>query len=368
MVLGLRGFPGIQGGVESHAEHLYSRLAGLGCDVEAVVRSAYWPADRPDSWRNIRFRCLWSPKTKGLEALVHTFLGVLYAGVKRPDILHIHAIGPAIVTPLARLLGLRVVVTHHGPDYDREKWGKFARWILRAGENLGMRFANRRIVISNVIRELVRTKYDRDSVLIRNGVIVSEMPQTSAALKQFSLKPGRYILNVSRFVPEKRHLDLVQAYAQAALPNWKLVLVGAVDPPDDYIRSVRDIAARTPGVVIAGFQSGQTLQELYGHAGMFVLPSSHEGLPIVLLEALSFGLPAIASDIPANLEIGLPENQYFELGEISALARLLRETTSVEPDSQTRERIRTWVRERYDWDKIAEETLNVYNSVYRQSS
>src|SRR6185312_5078097 len=137
-VLGVRGIPNVQGGIETHAEHLYARLAQMGCDVEVIVRTPFTPPNAR-SFGAVRLRRLWAPERAGFEALVHSFIGVLYAGVTRPDILHIHAVGPAIVTPIARLLGLRVVVTHHGPDYDRDKWGRFARWVLQTGEHVGMR-------------------------------------------------------------------------------------------------------------------------------------------------------------------------------------------------------------------------------------
>ena len=120
MVLGLRGFPDVQGGVEKHAEHLYPLLVQSGCQVEVITRSPYTSRDHR-SWKGITFHRIWTPRLTGIEAFVHSILGVFYAAIKRPDVLHIHAIGPAIVTPLARLLRLRVVVTHHGPDYDREK-------------------------------------------------------------------------------------------------------------------------------------------------------------------------------------------------------------------------------------------------------
>jgi len=131
--------PNVQGGVETHAEHLYKRLSGLGCDVEVLVRTPFVPRGR--QWYGpMRLRRIWSPRRAGLEALVHSGVCVFYAALLRPDILHIHAVGPAIVTPIARLFGLRVVVTHHGPDYERDKWGAFARWVLRTGESLGMRY------------------------------------------------------------------------------------------------------------------------------------------------------------------------------------------------------------------------------------
>jgi glycosyltransferase involved in cell wall biosynthesis len=303
---------------------------------------------------------------KGLEAIVHSFLGVLVAAVHRPDILHIQAIGPALVTPLARLQGLKVVVTHHGPDYDRQKWGGFARWVLRTGERWGMRWSNARIVISEVIRALVRDKHGVESTLIPNGVVLPELPAGRSTLDAFGLEPGRYVVLVSRLVPEKRHLDLIAAFVQAQLSGWKLAIVGASDHPDAYVRSVLDAAEKTPGVVCTGFQSGEVLAELFGQAGMFVLPSSHEGLPIALLEALSYGLPVLASDIRANREVGLPDEHYFPLGDVAALAGRLRELAARPLTADDREARRQWVSERYDWRKIAGQTLEVYRSVLKK--
>lgn len=363
MFLGLRGFPRVQGGVEAHAEHLCPLLVEMGCEVTVIVRSSYMPPERIAGWRGVRFIHLWAPNLKGLEAIVHSFLGVLVAAVHRPDILHIQAIGPALMTPLARLLGLRVVVTHHGPDYDRQKWGGFARWTLRLGERCGMRRSNGRIVISQVIRALVRDRHDVESTLIPNGVVLPALPEGRATLDVFGLEPGRYIVLVSRLVPEKRHLDLIEAFRRAALPGWKLAIVGASDHPDAYVQSVLAAAETTPNVVCTGFQSGAGLAELFGQAGLFVLPSSHEGLPIALLEALSYGLPVIASDIPANLEVGLSARHYFPLGDVEALTSRLVEFSARPLTAEAREVRRTWVAAGYDWRRIAEQTLDVYRSV-----
>lgn len=365
MFLGLRGFPQVQGGVETHAEHLCPLLAELGCEVEVIVRSPYMPAEKGDAWRGVRFVRVWAPRSKGLEAIVHTFFGVLVAALRRPDILHIQAIGPAVMVPLARLLGLKVVVTHHGPDYDRQKWGGFARWVLRMGERWGMRWSNGRIVISEVIRRLVHEKHGCESTLIPNGVVLPALPEGYETLDAFGLEPGRYVVLVSRLVPEKRHLDLIEAFKRAELDGWKLAIVGASDHPDAYVRSVLDAAGKTPGVVCTGFQSGSRLVELFGQAGLFVLPSSHEGLPIAMLEALSYGLPVVASDIPANLEVGLPPEHYFPLGNIEVLTGRLRKFASALVTDEDREARRHWVAERYDWRQIAGQTLEVYRAVLK---
>lgn len=365
MVLGLRGFPGVQGGVENHAEHLYSALALAGCKVEVLVRSPYQPPTNPGIWQGMRFTRLWAPRRKSLEAIVHTFVGVLYAALKRPDILHIHAVGPALLTPLARLFGLHVVVTHHGPDYERQKWGRAARTVLRVGERLGMLFAHQRIAISQVISNMVAEKYGRASVLIPNGVALPRIPSSSTAQQAFGLSAGKYILLVSRLVPEKRHLDLIRAFELAALPGWKLVLVGASDHPDAYTQAVQAAAAGAHGVVCTGFQSGQPLRELYAHAGMFVLPSSHEGLPIALLEALSYGLPVIASDIPANLEVRHPGVDFYPVGDVGALAALLRVKSAETRDAARTAEIQERIAAAYCWTKIASETLCVYDTITR---
>jgi glycosyltransferase involved in cell wall biosynthesis len=363
MVLGLRGFPGIQGGVETHAEHLYPELRDLGCDIEVLVRSPYWKGDVTRGVDGIRFTPLWCPASTGAEAFVHSFLGALYAARHRPDVLHVHAVGPAMFTPLARLFGVRVVVTHHGPDYDREKWSRAAKSILKTGESLGMRFSNARIVISDVIGRLVRDKYGRDSVNIPNGVRIPDPVETAETPRALGLEPGRYIVTVSRMVPEKRHLDLIAAFRKAELGDWKLALVGDASRNDSYTRQVAAAAAETPGVVMAGFQTGRALAELYANAGLFALPSTHEGLPIALLEALSYGLPSIASDIPANVEVGLPREQYFRVKDVDDLASCLSRNIGTARAADYRDNLQAWVREKYDWHQIAHDTREVYRQV-----
>jgi glycosyltransferase involved in cell wall biosynthesis len=360
MVLGVRGLPDVEGGVETHAMHLYPRLAELGCQVEVLVRTPFAPPDRR-SFGTIRLRRIWAPTSPGLEALVHSLLGVIYAGLARPDILHIHAVGPALVTPIARLFGLRVVVTHHGPDYDREKWGRVARCVLRYGERFGMNYSHARIAISQVIVELIRDKYGRESELIPNGVTLNELATSTAHIARFGLTPGRYFLQVGRMVPEKRQLELIKAYQATTPSDWKLALVGGIGT-DAYSKEV-ETAAESAGVVLTGFLKGAALEQIYTHAGGFVLPSSHEGLPIALLEALSYGLPAMASDIPANLAVGLEPASYFPVGNLTEMASGLRRISQLPRDEQARADRRGWVAARYDWGRIAEQTHALYSRV-----
>lgn len=368
IVVGLRGIPNIAGGVETHVEHLCPLLVEMGCSIEVLARANALDEQAPTTWRGVRTKRLWAPQRAGLEAFAHTFLGVLYAAIKRPNLLHIHAIGPMLMTPLARLLGLRVIVTHHGADYEREKWGKFSRIVLKTGERLGVRFAHGCIVISEVIQESVRRKYGRGACLIRNGVDIPTLRTTKDVLTDLRLDEQRYVLHVSRLVPEKRQIDLVDAFERAHLPAWKLVLVGQIQTDERYSQQVSERVKRSSNIVLAGFRSGVELQELYTHAGLFVLPSSHEGLPIALLEALSYGLRALASDIPANLEIGLNPSQYFPLGNIDALANALQRHAAAACTETERSRTREWVTSRYNWCDIAHATLEVYKRAQRIES
>ncbi len=363
VALGFRGFPDVQGGIERHAEELYGALAGLGCEVEAVVRSPHVRAKLPYDWNGIRMVPIWSPPGTGLEAAVHSLLAILYAIRRRPDIVHVHAIGPALFVPLASLFGLRVVVTTHGSDYVREKWGVVARTILRLGERFGMRFASRSIAISRTIASDMSAQYGKQLTVIPNGVRLSAPVRSTDTLERLGLTPGRYIACIARVVPEKRQLDLINAFARAALPaDWKLAIVGAADRGSEYADLVTARAASTPGVVLAGFQSGDALTQLYQNAGLYVLPSSHEGLPIALLEALSFALPVLASDIAANREVGLDESTYFPLGDIDCLAERIRLVALAPPSLHERRALAARIIERYDWQRVAERTLAVYRS------
>ncbi|MDR1601678.1 MAG: glycosyltransferase family 4 protein [Tannerella sp.] len=363
-VTGLRGFPNIQGGVETHCEELYPRLAKLGCDVTLLRRRPFVRETPPlASWKGVKFRDLPAPTRMGVEAFVHTFRGVWHAFRHRAEILHIHAIGPSVAVPFARLLGLKVVVTHHGPDYNRLKWGRFARFILRTGECFAARWANEIIVISTVIRDLLGEKYSRtDGVhLIYNGV---NMPQrrteSTDSIARMGLAPGKYILTVGRFVEEKNFDKLIRACAAMTLPeDCRLVIAGAADHPTAYSESLRELAVRN-SVVLTGMVKGDALQELYAHARLFVLPSSHEGLPFTLLEAMSHGTDVLVSDIPANCAVGLPADCYFPYGDdvVAALRRALETKLSQPPKP------RAYDLAPYDWDAIAQKTLEVYERTF----
>jgi glycosyltransferase involved in cell wall biosynthesis len=305
---------------------------------------------------------LWSPRIKGVEAFLHTFLGVLRAAWSRPDILHIHAVGPALFTPLARVFGLRVVVTHHVLNYENEKWGLAARALLRLGERVGMMFANGRIAVSTALAARMERTYRVPVRVIPNGIEKPRQLQSTATLSAFGLQPHYYALTVARIDEQKRQLDLIEAFARVSRVPWALAIVGGSDYSSEYAQAVAHAARKTGRVVMLGHQTGDALAELYSHAGVFVLPSSHEGQPIAVLEAMSYGCPAILSDIPAHREIAGACAQLVPVGDVAALARRLDDTflapTHRRLDVADQERLM----KAHDWRQIARATLDVYLS------
>lgn len=360
VVTGTRGIPNIQGGVETHCEELFPRISRLGFDVNLVRRSCYVTAsDKLREFNGVKLSTLYAPHIKSLEALVHTFLAVLWAKKQKADIIHIHAIGPAIMAPFAKFLGLKVVFTHHGHDYNRAKWGCFAKFVLKMGERLGTYSANEVIVISDIIQKSLVEKYNRKNThLIFNGVNTPVFAEQSDFIKSLGLNPRMYVLTLGRLVEEKGFDFLIRAFCKIKEKNYRLVIAGDSDHDTEYSKQLKELA-KANDVVLTGFVKGEKLQELFSHARLFVLPSYHEGLPICLLEAMSYRLPVLVSDIPANKQIRLPENRFFITGNEESLIERLEQQLhyNFEPVN--------YDLTPYNWDQIAMQTKTVYEQVLK---
>lgn len=357
VVVGLRGFPNIQGGIETHCEELYPRIATFGHEIIVVRRCGFVKENPPrKSYKGVHFKDIDSPFITGLEAAIHTFKGIWFAKKAHADIVHVHAIGPAICIPFAKLLGLKVVMTHHGPDYDREKWGFFAKAILKMGEFFTAHWADEIISISTVISDILQKKYKRTQRvhLIYNGITnFPDIQWKTDFLSEKGIIPGKYILAVGRFVEEKRFDRLIEAYVKLRRPDIQLVIAGNADYETSYCCSLKDFAQENQ-VILTGVVKGEKLAELYQHAALFVLPSSHEGLPITLLEAMSFQRKVLASDIPANKAVQLPPANYFQLNDLNDLTSHLRTLLDNGQTSQSYDLTK------YNWDHIAQQVASVY--------
>ena len=356
-VVGLRGIPNIMGGIESHCQQIYPRIAKEDVQITVIGRSPYLVSRRSE-YEGISVIGLWAIQNKFLETFLHTVVAIIYAAIFiRPNVLHIHAVGPALFTPLARLLGLKVVVTHHGADYDRQKWNAIAKFILKSGEKMACLFANKVIVVGRSLTSTLKMKYPKQKdriTFIPNGTLAAfgqgcterDLP------KDLAITSGNYILAVARLVPEKGLHDLVDAYNKSETTH-KLVIVGDADHNDDYSRKIKSKASEK--VIIAGRRGGSELQSLYKFARVFVLPSYHEGHPIVALEAISAGTQVLLSDIQPNLDIALQVDCYFRVGDVNSLTNKLNEL-----DNLNLEIDQSAFLARYDWDAIAVNTLRQY--------
>jgi len=365
-ILGFRGFPNVQGGVEKRVEEIATRIANNeDCEIIVLARKNYFPVDRRlKEYKKVKFYYLFAPRNKYLEAAIHTFLGVIFAKFLNPDILHFQAIGPSLFTPLAKILGFKVVVTHHGPDYLRKKWEGLSKIILKLGEYFAIKFADKIIAVSEYIKNYLEKKYGRkDIIVIPNGIEIPKISQTTEVIKKFGLQPKKYIFTTCRFVPEKGLHNLISAYRKIKDPEFKLVIAGDADHETKYSRNLKNLANKTQGVVLTGVLTGGPLAELYSNAGLFILPSYYEGLPIALLEALSYGLPVLVSDIPQHREIPLSEFRYFKVNDVDELAKKIVALYNLGISDEEKQRYLDLLKEHYNWDKIAKSVFEVYKSL-----
>ncbi|GLQ57932.1 glycosyltransferase family 4 protein [Devosia nitrariae] len=361
MMIGLRSVNGAQGGVERHVRSLVEEFDAMGLATCIVERSPYSRGGRAAFGAHGQIMPIWSPRSASYEALAHSVLATLWAGLVRPRVLHVHAIGPSIVAPLARLLGLHVVCTHHGRDYDRQKWGTFAKLVLRLGEWCQAHFAQGRICVAQSLSLQLKAELGVPFTYIPNAVKLPPLSGDPTILDQLQLQPGKYVINLGRLVPEKRQDDLIRAFSRLARKDVKLVLVGSADHPSQYSEDLAKLADAVPGVIMAGFRQGSDLVQLLANAALFALPSSHEGMPIAALEAMSLSRPVLLSDIPANMDLMLPPECYHKTASVEDLAEKLEHRLAAQSDAGVPAVDWTEVLSAYNWRTVARQTLDVYD-------
>lgn len=364
--VGTRGVPAAEGGVERHVEELGSRLAARGHDVTVYCRTNY-VTDRREAHRGMRLRYVASAGTKHLDFIAHSAASTILTMRRPPDIIHYHAIGSALVAPLPRYLSRTgVVLTVHGLDYARQKWTGAARAALKVAERLSARVPHTTIVVSRALADHYATRLGRVPVYIPNGMPEATLRPRGPAVERLGLAGHDYVLFVGRLVPEKAPDLLVRAFREVP-GDARLVIVGSSGFTDAYAGLVRNLAAVDPRVIMAGGVFGDELAELYSNAAAFVLPSSLEGLPITLLEAVAHRAPVIVSDIAPHLEVvgaDGPGHRVVRQGDARAL------TSSITAAIQDRggemlgaSALFDLVSAQYSWDVITTETEQVYANV-----
>jgi glycosyltransferase involved in cell wall biosynthesis len=363
-VVGLRGLPHVMGGVETHCEQLFPLLKKMRPnDSFTIIARRGYLSDVISEYQGLWIVSLAHAGGKHFETITNTLYGVLYARfVLHAELLHLQGIGPALLAPFAKLLGMKVVVTYHSKNYQHRKWSRLARIILKAGELSAVTCADRVIAVSQSLATDLRRRFPRSAAkiyFIPNGANhimkgVAERAAGAACLARYGLAKNKYIVSVGRLVPEKGFHDLIAAFNKAQLDR-KLVIVGDADHKDDYSESLREQASEA--VVFTGFVGHDALRSLLENASLFVLPSYNEGLPIAALEAAVVGVPILLSDIEPNRDLGLQSDNYVRVGDVDELRGKL---------AQDHERYRAdpgRLLELYDWDAIGAETAKLYSTL-----
>jgi glycosyltransferase involved in cell wall biosynthesis len=359
-MIGQRGVPASFGGVEHHVEELGSRLAERGHDVTVYSRTNYAP-ERHAIYRGMRPRYLPTVHSKHLDAIVHSTVSTLDAVLARADIVHYHAVGPGIPAVLPRYLsGAKVVLTVHGLDAERAKWSSAARGVLRTAQWLSAHVPDATIVVSHALADHYRARYRRRTWYIPNGVNEARRRPPHEIRRRFGLAGGDYLLFVGRLVPEKAPDLLLKAFSMIE-GETKLVLAGGSSFTDDFVRRIHALAASDPRVMLTGYVYGELLEELYTNAAVFVLPSLLEGLPLTLLEAISYDIPVVASDIPPHREVLGKERGLVQPGEARALATAIATALEHLPEEQrAAEALRPRILSDYRWDATTVATEALY--------
>ena len=361
-MLGQKGIPATYGGIERHVEELAVRLVERGHEVTVYCRP-YYTKIRGD-YRGVHLASIPSIRTKHLDTATHCALSMPDILSHDYDIVHFHALGPSIFSFLPRLTGARTVVTVHGLDWQRGKWGRFASSFLRFCEKPSVHFPDRTIVVSKTLARYYWEKHNAATVMIPNGTNPGTF-RLPNRIKRWGLDKHPYLLFVGRLVPEKGCHFLIDAFRRIKT-DMRLVMAGGSSFSDEYVQSLERLRQGDERIQMIGYVYGEVLEELWSNAYMVVQPSILEGLSISLIEALSFGRCVLVSDIPENMEVVEDSAVSFRTRDVEDLRAKLQlcidHPAMVEATAQ---RCRTLAEERYSWPRLVEATERVYESVLR---
>jgi len=362
--IGQKGIPATYGGVEKHVEDLATRLVNDGHEVLAYTRKNY-TSDKMTSYKGVQLISLPSIATKHLDAISHTFLACLDVIFRRKaDVVHFHSIGPSLLVWMVKIFKprTRVVATFHSQCYNHQKWGAFARFFLHLGERMICTIPDKTITVSKSLTDYVADKYGKKTIYIPNGVEIPT-PKEADEIKKWGLEKGNYIVTVSRLVRHKGIQYLIEAYKSVDTKK-KLVIVGDGAFTDDYVQELKDLADNNPNIIFTGNQSGDVLRELFSNAFLFVQPSESEGLSIALLEAMSYGLPVLVSDILENVEIVDGIGFVFANKNVADLSLKLREILLVDNTvlQESTTKLKDVADKNYNWNNIVKEIETLYKA------
>lgn len=366
-MFGQKRVPSREGGVEIVVEELSSRMVQLGSSVTCYnrrghhVSGAQFDRDTAGSYRGIRIKSVPTIEKKGLAAVTSSFFAALCCGFGKYDVVHIHAEGPAFFSFIPRWMGKKVICTVHGLDWSREKWKSgFASKFIRQGEKNAVRFCHEIIVLSKAVQDYFRDTYGRETKLIPNGVNRPKTVPANLIRETFGLEGQDYILFLGRLVPEKGLRYLIEAFRRVDTRK-KLVIAGGSSDTDSFTRELHAMAQGDDRIIFTGFVQGQLLEELYSNAWVYTLPSDLEGMPLSLLEAMSYGNCCLVSDIPECADVVEDNAFLFRRGDVNDLREKLQTVCN---DAEAVNRYKAcsadFICDKYNWDSVVAQTMQLY--------
>ena len=368
-MVGQKRVPSREGGVEVVVGELSRRLVERGNQVVAYCRRGHNVAgtqfdQRPvTEYEGVHVRYVRTIEAKGLAAASSSYFATKAALADGTDVVHFHAEGPAAMVGLAKRAGVRSVVTIHGLDWQRAKWGRVASAYLRHGERVAAHEADAVIVLSRGAQEYFRRTYGRETILIPNAVSVKSPVTAGLIGSTWGLEPGSYVLFLGRIVPEKGLDHLLSAWGRMHTDK-RLVIAGGASDSRGYLDHVRQRAAGDDSILLTGFVQGRALEELYSNAYLYVLPSDLEGMPMSLLEAMSYGRCCLTSDIPECADVLAGTGATFARGSVMSLTeRLAGLLESPQEVAREGKAALAHVRSAYSWDVLVDRTTAVYEGV-----
>ena len=365
-MLGHKRIPSREGGIEIVVEELSTRMANLGHHVTCYNRGGHHVSGKQfdeqnlNTYRGVRLKTVLTIDKKGFAAMTASASAAFRAAFGKYDVVHFHAEGPCAMLWLPKLFGKRCVATIHGLDHQRAKWGRLASAYIMLGEKCAAKYADEIIVLSEGVQNYFMKNYGRRTRFIPNGVIRPQLRSADWIRKKFSLEKDDYILFLGRLVPEKGLRYLLEAFKQVKTDK-KLIIAGGSSDTEGFVNELKEMAKDDPRIIFTGFVQGKMLDELYSNAYIYTLPSDLEGMPLSLLEAMSYGNCCLVSDIAECADVVEDKAIVFRKGSVEDLKEKLQwlcdDALRVK---HYKEQAADFICRKYDWDKVVDMTLRLY--------
>ncbi len=373
-MLGHKRIPSREGGIEIVVEELATRMAQLGHDVTCYNRKGKHVMDKNieenhlNEYKGVHIKPVFTIDKRGLSAMSASFFASIKAAFSKADVVHFHAEGPCATLWIPKLFGKRCIATIHGLDHQRAKWGKLASTYIMMGEKCAVKHADEIIVLSKGVQEYFKETYGRKTVFIPNGVNKPKIVGPNLIQEKFKLNKDDYILYLGRIVPEKGIHYLIEAYNQIKTDK-KLVIAGGSSDTDEYFEKLKEMAKNNKNIIFTGFVQGQILDELYSNAYIYCLPSDLEGMPLSLLEAMSYGNCCLVSDIEECTSVIEDKAHIFNKSDIQSLKDKIQELLDKPKLVQGYKSESTYyICNKYNWDNIVNQTLILYKEKKNDSN